>query len=243
MNDNQSLPSPRPERYRRHESFFDSAAWKRLTTTRVVVAGVGGLGSHVLSSLARLGPIDLCLWDPGVIDEPDLNRQILYTPEDLGKAKAVRAAERLREINPAISVESFPDPVSKGAVERVVEGAPAVVFDCLDSFHARGVVEDLRTGGIGPVFHGGVEGWYGQVTTLQTAGGGYARAFGPAFRELPTAAKPILATTVAVVAALQVGEFVHWCRSGNTTPLSDVLLMYDGMGLRFDRIELQPGEA
>jgi hypothetical protein len=89
------------------------------------------------------------------------------------------------------------------------------------------------------VFHGGVEGWYGQATTFPGDGPGYADAFGPDFGATPAAAKPILTTTVAVIAALQVSDYLSFCTRGLPTPLTGTLAVYDGHRGVVERLEYQ----
>ncbi|MFW5827890.1 MAG: HesA/MoeB/ThiF family protein [Alkalispirochaeta sp.] len=225
------------DRYQRHRSLLEPDAWSRLTTTTLTIAGVGGLGSHVLSSLARLGPLHLELWDPGVVDTPDLNRQILYTPADEGRRKVESARERLLQVNPELSVTVHAEPITAEAfADHGEPGSARGVFDCLDSFAARVELEKIRRSAGVPVFHGGVEGFFGQATTFLPDRLGYEDVFGPGYEGMPPAPKPILPQTVAIVAALQVGECIHWCADPRQTPLTGTLLLYDGRTMQFDRI-------
>lgn len=225
------------DRYLRHRSLLDQDAWNRLTTTTITIAGVGGLGSHVLSSLSRLGPLRLELWDPGIVDPPDLNRQILYTPDDVGRSKVEAARQRLLLVNPELSVGGHAAPITGEAYAESMQRAGAqVVFDCLDSFSARAQLEAIRRSRQVPVFHGGVEGFFGQVTTFLPERLGYEDLFGPGYEQMPPAPKPILPQTVAVVAALQVGEFIHWCADPQQTPLAGTMLLYDGRTMQCDRV-------
>ncbi|MFW5796170.1 MAG: HesA/MoeB/ThiF family protein, partial [Alkalispirochaeta sp.] len=114
---------------------------------------------------------------------------------------------------------------------------PFVLFDCLDSFAARSELDAIRRRTGCTVFHGGVEGWYGQATTFPGDGPGYADAFGPDFADTPAAAKPILPTTVAVIAALQVSDFFSLCTNGSPTPLTGTLAVYDGRRGSVERLE------
>lgn len=242
-------------RYDRHRPLLTDAAWERMVRTPVVVAGVGGLGSHVLSNLARLAPLTIEIWDPAVIDAPDLNRQILYTEPDLGRRKTDAAAEALRRVNgdltifaqsAAISAIAFLERSAVGGGAISQDGTaepPFVLFDCLDSFAARAELEAIRRRTGCTVIHGGVEGWYGQATTLTGDGPGYPGVFGPRYAETAAAAKPILPTTVAAVAALQVTEFIHLCnRPGGTsfakTPLTGTMAIYDGRRMTIDLMEI-----
>ncbi len=241
------------QRYIRHREMLNDEAWDRMCSTPVVIAGAGGLGSHVLTSLARLAPLNLEIWDPGVLDEPDLNRQILYTESDLGRRKADAAAEALLTFNSALTLHIHPEKltaksffISDDATERTsqlsAEAPRFVIFDCLDSFEARYELELIRRRYSVPLFHGGVEGWYGQAATFLPGSPGFTGLLGPEFRHLPKAAKPILPQTVSAVASFQVGEYVHWCVNPSKTPLSEALLVYDGMSMRTETITLSQRE-
>lgn len=228
------------ERYMRHRPLLSEGAWKRLRETPILVAGVGGLGSHVLQSIGRLGPLTIEIWDPGTLNAPDLNRQILYGESDIGRPKVEAAKERLESINRELTIRPLPkllgaeDFSSRSSLRE----EPFVLFDCLDNFAGRGEIEQIRRRARCIVFHGGVEGWYGQATTFAPEGDGYPGAFGPEFASIPPAAKPILPQTVATVAAFQVSEYLHWCETGAQTPLSSAMLLFDGRSMRVDRVEL-----
>lgn len=260
----------RDERYLRHYELLSEDARWRLLNTRFVVAGAGGLGCNLLALLVRIAPVQLEIWDPAVLDAPDLNRQVLYTPNDLGQPKAELAVERLMEINPQIQAvghvqslnastygELHPSatqqaapsngyPHGPGQGHASAQGHPNgpghtqarghnVVLDCLDSFAARAGIEPIAQALFAPIFHGGVEMWYGQVTTL-LPGSVYADAFGPDFANKPPAAKPILPHIPAVIASLQVAEILAWCETPDSTPLSGVIGLYDGRRQRLDQI-------
>jgi molybdopterin/thiamine biosynthesis adenylyltransferase len=256
-------------RYERHTPLLSDRAWETLCSTTIVLAGVGGLGTNVAMHLARLGPLRLELWDPGVVDEPDLNRQILYEQSDLRLRKVEVASRRLLRINPELTVGVHPERLTADAFEQASArgGAGALrdtenggtrapagtengddsngvaIFDCLDSFDARAALTEVQArlaaaGVRAPIFHGGVETWYGQVTTLLPAAGGYERAFGAGYEAAPHAAKPILPHVVATVASFQVGELLRWCDNPESTPLSDTLLLYDGREMHTRHVAL-----
>lgn len=225
------MSSASTPRYVRHRTLFSDHAWNTLMTTSVVVVGCGGLGSNVLEALSRLAPLDLHLWDPGILDEPDLNRQILYTAHDLGRPKVERAAEVLSNVNPDLSITTHP--VALTSSNFIPPDRSFVVFDCLDSFQARAALEWIRSHHQVPVFHGGAEGWCGQVHTFLPDSKGYADVFGPDYARIGPGGKPILSPTVATIAAAQVNEFVHWCHDPQT-PLSGKMLIYNGKTMDVD---------
>lgn len=220
------------DRYQRHRTLLSDTAWKRLKDTVIICAGAGGLGSFVLELCVRLGPVTLEVWDPGELDAPDLNRQVLYTAEDLGNKKSDAACRRLRSINPEASItchsqkltaESFGQAFGTPESHR-----PFVLFDCLDSFAARAEVELIRRQYECFVFHGGVEGWFGQVAIFPPGKTGYSDAFGEGWDTLPGARKPIIPPVVATIASYQVAAFIGWLENPVSSPALGRILLYDG---------------
>ena len=257
------------DRYVRHRPLLSDDAWEHLTNTRVILAGVGGLGSNVAQIVARLAPVTLELWDPGILDEPDLNRQILYRPEHLGTAKVEVAARELQAINPEIRVEANQERITAETFARAhggpaygspAHGGPArgddpargassaahvqdrVIMDCLDSFEARAGLEDIRRGHGIPVVHGGIEGWYGQVVLFPGRGPGYEAVYGPDFRSMPPAGKPMMPQVVTSIASMEVGLLIDWFERGTEITVPEALYVYDGKALTLNRIDLNVGD-
>jgi molybdopterin/thiamine biosynthesis adenylyltransferase len=79
---------------------------KRLRDASVTILGVGGLGTHVAWNLAACGIGELHLVDGDTIEMTNLNRQLFFTPADIGKRKVDVAAERLRAFNPGLRVRT-----------------------------------------------------------------------------------------------------------------------------------------
>jgi molybdopterin/thiamine biosynthesis adenylyltransferase len=248
------------DRYVRHRPLISDDAWERLTNTRVIFAGVGGLGANAAQIVARLGPVTLELWDPGILDEPDLNRQILYRPEHLGTAKVDVAARELQAINPEIRVEAHQERISAETFARAHGAAPgdtaspdgggasrgpvqdSIIMDCLDSFEARAGLEDIRRAHGIPVVHGGIEGWYGQVVLFPGRGPGYEAVYGPDFRSMPPAGKPMMPQVVTSIASMEVGLLIDWFERGTEITVPEALYVYDGKELTLNRIELNLGD-
>jgi adenylyltransferase/sulfurtransferase len=230
------------DRYDRHRALLSESAWNRLNKTVIVCAGAGGLGASVLELCVRLGPVTLQVWDPGVLDPPDLNRQILYTADDLGSPKAEAACRRLRAVNPEASVSCLSKPITaedfSDAFDSPKTQSSFVLFDCLDSFPARGELEKIRQEYGCTVFHGGVEGWFGQVITFPPGARGYREVFGEGWNSLPRATKPILPSVVSAVASYQVASFVNWLEDPKSNPTAGRMLLYDGKTLELRSVTI-----
>ena len=113
----------------------------RLREARVLVVGVGGLGSPCALYLAAAGVGTLGLVDFDRVDASNLHRQILFGAGDVGRNKLDVAAQRLRAAHPRVRVETYAGPLASGNALEVV-GAFDLVADGTDNFPTRYLVND-----------------------------------------------------------------------------------------------------
>jgi molybdopterin-synthase adenylyltransferase len=126
------------ERYSRNEALFGAEGQAKISACKVVICGLGGLGSHVAQQLAYLGVRDFGLVDFDVVTDSNLNRLIGAFDADIAAATPkVSVAKRLIEsINPEAAVAVVDGKVDDQAVEPLVARAD-IVFGCLDRDLAR----------------------------------------------------------------------------------------------------------
>ena len=93
--------------YSRTELLFGKEAMEKLWRSRVAVFGIGGVGGYAVEALARSGVGTLDLIDDDRVCLTNINRQIYATRKTVGKHKVDIAAERIAEINPAITVKTY----------------------------------------------------------------------------------------------------------------------------------------
>ncbi len=105
-------------------------AIERLGKSCVAVAGLGGVGGAILPSLVRLGVGGFRIADPGVFDEPDMNRQTAATLDTMGQNKAEVYDRFVKSVNPDARVELFTDGVTDDNVETFLEGADLLIDAC-----------------------------------------------------------------------------------------------------------------
>lgn len=137
------LTAEEEERYARHLALpdFDVQAQQKLKAAKVLVVGAGGLGSPLLLYLAAAGVGTLGIVDFDTIDLSNLQRQILYTPQDLGKSKAHTAAERIRALNPHIEVIVHETALNAENALGIIANYD-LVADGTDNFPTRYLVND-----------------------------------------------------------------------------------------------------
>lgn len=192
------------ERYTRHLLQWGEERLERLRRSSVLVAGVGGLGCGVVQILVRAGVGRLHLVDPGVVDWPDLNRQVLYGEGDLGRKKIDVARERLAAIHSGVDLVTWDCRIDAGF--RVPDGLDLVV-DCLDNYQGRIHLYQATPGKVLYV-HGGVQGVAGQVLTLRK---GESQPLDEIYAgcKQPVGPIPVTPDSVAVMSGLQASEALH----------------------------------
>ncbi|MFO7782330.1 MAG: HesA/MoeB/ThiF family protein [Spirochaetia bacterium] len=227
------------EQFSRHLALVTPEGLDRLNAATVAVVGAGGLGSTVLELLTRSGVGTIRIHDAGVLDIPDLNRQILYTHDELGRTKAEAAAARLSRINPALRVEAH-----GGRVDAATDFSGAdVVVDCLDNFETRFAVDEATYDAGIPLVHGGVYQYFGQVTTIHRDHTRSLRAlFGPeATAQDAEAHKPMFPPAVAGTATVEATECIKLLLGRPPEQLLyNRILSLDYLTYDFDEIQLSP---
>ncbi len=144
---------------------------RRLAEARVLVAGLGGLGSPVCLYLAGAGVGALGLADYDVAEEENLNRQFLYNTSDAGKIKTELARQRLDAFNPHCVYEEHPAGLHAGNALEIVSRYDLIV-DATDNFVARYLINDAAFFARKPVVYGGLDQFRGVVTVFHPAAGG-----------------------------------------------------------------------
>ncbi len=138
-----SLSPQEKKRYSRHLVLpdFGMEAQLRLKAARVLVVGAGGLGAPLLTYLAAAGIGTLGIVDFDRVEDSNLQRQTLFTTADIGKLKTEAAAERLRAMNPYITVHTFPVQFTRENALQILENFD-IVADGTDNFATRYLVND-----------------------------------------------------------------------------------------------------
>jgi len=114
---------------------------QRIAAGTVLLIGAGGIGCASAAYLASSGVGHLRIADFDTVDESNLGRQILYTPDDVGQRKAEVAAERLRAINPDIEITSITERLQDDALSDAVASSDVVLDGC-DNFATRFQIND-----------------------------------------------------------------------------------------------------
>ena len=130
----------------------------------ILIIGVGALGCEIAKDFALMGVGKLILVDLDLIETSNLSRQMLFRLGDEGKPKAEIAAERLKEMNPYLKVDSYYEKLQKLPIS-VYEEADVVVA-ALDNFNARLDLNKICLRLKKPMIEGGTVGFEGHVQII-----------------------------------------------------------------------------
>ncbi len=138
---------------------------KRLKEAKVLIVGVGGLGSPIALYLSGAGIGRLGLVDDDVVSLTNLHRQILYSEKYLGELKASCASQRLHELNSEISIDVYPYRLAPENAKEIISKYDIVVDGC-DNFRTRYLLNDTCMMLGKPYIYGAIGGFEGQVSVF-----------------------------------------------------------------------------
>src|SRR5579863_2875062 len=206
------MTPPADSRYSRQSRFapLGEEGQRRIQSARVVVVGLGALGSVQADLLARAGVGELRLIDRDFVEISNLQRQTLYQESDAAEAlpKAVAAARRLARVNSEVRLEPLVSDLSPRNIEETLEGAD-LILDATDNFETRYLINDFAVRGGIPWIYGAAVGSYGIKLAIVP---GLTACFRCVYPEAPQGAQPtcetegVLAPVTAAIAALQVAD-------------------------------------
>lgn len=241
---NRALNKAEVQRYSRHLLVPEvgEEGQAKLLQARVLLLGAGGLGSPTAYYLAAAGVGTLGIVDADVVDVTNLQRQILHGTSDVGRPKAISAYEKLKELNPGITVVPHVEYLTSDNVFDVIDQYDIVVNGC-DNFPTRYLINDACVFRGKPIVDGSIFRFEGQVTIYACDGEG------PCYRCLYPEPPPpdlapscneagvlgVLPGTVGLIQATEVVKLIL----GIGEPLIGRLLMFDALSMSFKNFKVR----
>ncbi len=233
------LTNAQLERYSRHLSLSEIGVrgQHRLQQARVLIVGVGALGSPVAMYLAASGVGRLCLVDHDYVRLSNLQRQIVHTTQHVGAEKTTSAAVSLKALNPEIQVEARTCRLDEANAMDLL--APFdVILDGTDNFSARYLLSDAAYLLKKPLVHGSIFRIEGQVTVFSPGRGCY-RCLYPEPPPPGTVGDSVdvgvLAALPGVIGTIQAVEVLKLI-TGHGEPLVNRVLLHDALAMTFREI-------
>lgn len=214
---------------------------ERILQARVLVIGVGGLGSPAALYLATAGVGHLTLVDHDTVDLTNLQRQIAHTEARVGQPKVESARQALLAINPELQITTLAERADAQRLDTLVADAD-VVLDCSDNFATRQALNAACVRHGTPLVSGAAIRFDGQLAVYdprQDNSPCYACVFPPdtAFEETRCATMGVFAPLVGIIGSMQAAEALKLI-SGAGAPAVGRLLMLDGRDMTWSDIRL-----
>ena len=203
---------PQNERYNRQIllSEIGLEGQNKLSKARVLIVGVGGLGSPISLYLAGAGVGTIGLMDGDVVDESNLQRQVLYSEPEVGLSKAEQAGKRLKTLNENIHFDVYAERLTKENATEIISKYDIVVDGC-DNFATRYLINDTCVALSKIYVYGAIRAFEGQVSVFNYQGGPNFRTFFPDEEEmyqLPPLPKGVMGVTPGLVGCAEANEVI-----------------------------------
>ncbi len=225
-----------------------------LLDSSVLVIGAGGLGSPVMLYLAAAGVGTIGIIDSDRVELSNLQRQILYGEDSVGKSKVLEAARRIKELNPDVEVIthkmrfglSYDAPLAEAeAAARIPISEYDIIADCSDNFSTRFIINDACIAHKKTLVSTAVTGFTGQVATFKPHLGEdhpCYRCFCPQMPDegiLPNCSSGgVLGSVAGVIGSIQATEIIKELL-GVGTSLSGSIFIYDGLKGQARKVRLK----
>jgi molybdopterin/thiamine biosynthesis adenylyltransferase len=228
------------ERYSRH-IILEEVGIKgqmKISKSRVLIIGAGGLGSPVALYLAAAGVGTIGIADADNVDLSNLQRQIIHFTEDVGTPKVTSAARKLKSLNPEVQVVEYQEFLNAANIADIIRGYDFVV-DGTDNFPSKFLINDACVLEGIPFSHGGILRFEGQTITVnphETAC--YRCLFNepPPPGSIPTCSSAgILGVIAGILGTLQAAEAIKFI-TGVGMPLFNSLLHFDAKTMDFRKM-------
>jgi sulfur-carrier protein adenylyltransferase/sulfurtransferase len=213
----------------------------KIKAAKVLCIGTGGLGAPLGLYLAAAGVGRIGLVDFDVVDTTNLQRQVLFGTSDVGRPKTEAAANRLRNLNPDIRIDTYETQLTSANALELFKDYDIIV-DGTDNFPTRYLVNDACVITGKPNVYGSIFRFEGQITVFGYPGGPCYRCLYPEPPPpglVPSCAEGgVLGVLPGIVGTIQAAETLKLI-IGKGEPLIGRLLLFDALAMKFRELKLR----
>ena len=207
---------------------------QRLLDSKVLLIGLGGLGSPVAMYLAAAGIGQLTLVDFDKVDLSNLQRQIIHSQENINTAKVESAKQTLNRLNPSCEVNTINEFLDEQALQNEINQHD-VIIDATDNFNTRFLINRLCVQQEKPLVTGAAIRWEGQITTFSNTHDSacYNCLYGMDGEEEESCTENgVLAPVVGIIGSMQATEAIKIITATGKT-LQGRLLIMDALNMQW----------
>jgi len=209
-----------------------------ISEARVLIVGLGGLGSPAALYLAAAGVGTLGLIDGDKVDISNLQRQVIHSTETLGKPKAESAAEAIARLNPDVKTELYDELLTETNAYDIISHYDFII-DATDSSQTKYLINDVCVKAGIAFSHGAIKEYDGYTFTYVPGHPCYRCLFGvntPVKEIPPSASSGVLGTVPGILGTIQAAEALKYI-TGVGEPLTGRLLKFDIRTMNFSIIK------
>ncbi len=224
-------------RYERHFLLegFGYEEQSKLAQAKVLIVGVGGLGSPVAMYLASSGIGKLGLIDADVVDVTNLQRQIIHSESSVGVDKVISAKNRLFELNSETEIVTYNFFFEEDNAEALVEDYDFIV-DCADNNKTKFLINDVCVKLKKPFCHGSITEFSGRVFTHLPSTACYRCIFEQ--NDEPSVKRGVIGSSVGIIGSIQATEVIKYF-TGIGKLLTNSLLTLDVKSMSFMKLNIK----
>tara|TARA_R110002049_G_scaffold13509_2_gene58523 strand:+ start:157678 stop:158442 length:765 start_codon:yes stop_codon:yes gene_type:complete len=220
---------------------IDVEGQQKLINASVLILGAGGLGCPLLFYLATAGIGEIVIVDPDVVDQSNMQRQILYTVEDIGDYKAEVAVQKLKKFGTGLQVTAVTKIPDEQELLTLVSSAD-LVLDGTDTFAARYQHNKACVKAGTPLISGAVIRFEGQLTTFD-----HRKADSPCYHclypdatdeQLNCSENGVLGPVAGIMGTMMATEAIKMLL-GIGEPLTGKLMLLDAMQMDWRSVRLR----
>ena len=214
---------------------------QRLLDARVLLIGVGGLGSPIAMYLAAAGVGEITLVDFDSVDLTNLQRQIVHRMDSIGKLKTDSARQTLHSLNSDCKINAITELLDEAGMQQQIK-THDVVIDATDNFTTRFMINQFCVAEQTPLVSGAAIRWEGQISTFTNQPGTpcYHCLYGQEGEEDESCTENgVLAPVVGIIGSMQATEAIKLiCGAGST--LESRLLILDALHMQWRSMKIKP---
>ena len=230
------------QRYKRHILLpeIGEEGQRKLLNGSVLVVGAGGLGAPLLLYLAAAGIGHIGIVDFDRVDVSNLQRQVLFTTEDVGNLKAESALGRIKALNPDVDVVAYNFRFDAVNARKLVADYD-VVLDATDDIGTKYLINDTCVENGTPLVHAAVNCYGGNVMTVVPGSACLRCVFPEAVKQKDSSEYGVFGAVPGIAGAVQAAEVVKLI-AGVGEPLVNRMMSFDALAMKFNVISVAPSD-